>query len=325
MLKERPFPFPSDKSIRVIIDTDCYNECDDQFCVAHALMTPKFDIKAIIAAQFGGVYGRKGTEQESYDEIVNIVHLMGLDGQVNILHGSDDQIVDREHYTVSEGAEFIVREAMSDDPRPLFVATLGAVTNLATAILMKPEIVDRMTVVAIIGSPYPKGGFEFNQNNDMKAAEILYTAGAKLWQVPSNVYTTMKFSYYEMLNRVYPCGEVGKYMVKHAMEFAAKMAEIMALPPENNPIAAMMADGDPDMAPTLGGELWSLGDSPTVGIMMNPTVGRFHKEPAPCGLKGFGDYDFSQPGKGQIRVYDDIDARFILNDMCEKLKYNFGE
>ena len=39
MLKERPLAFPQDKTLRVILDTDCYNECDDQFCVAHALMT----------------------------------------------------------------------------------------------------------------------------------------------------------------------------------------------------------------------------------------------------------------------------------------------
>ena len=35
MLKKRPFEFPGEKAIRVICDTDAYNECDDQFCVAH--------------------------------------------------------------------------------------------------------------------------------------------------------------------------------------------------------------------------------------------------------------------------------------------------
>lgn len=78
MLKERPLTFPQDKTLRVILDTDCYNECDDQFCVAHALMTPRFDIKAIIAEQYGGVMPNPDSEQKSYDEICNIVRLMGL-------------------------------------------------------------------------------------------------------------------------------------------------------------------------------------------------------------------------------------------------------
>ncbi len=52
MLKKRPFEFPGEKAIRVICDTDAYNECDDQFCVAHLWMTPRFDVKAMIAAQY---------------------------------------------------------------------------------------------------------------------------------------------------------------------------------------------------------------------------------------------------------------------------------
>ncbi len=318
MLKERPFPFPTDKSIRVIIDTDCYNECDDEYCVAHALMTPKFDIKGIIAAQFGGVYHRTGTEQESYDEIVNVVHLMGLDGTVPILHGCDTPMKDRDTYEETEGARRIVEEALTDDPRPLFVATLGAVTNVAAALLMAPEIADRMTIISILGAPYPDGGFEFNLMNDPVAADVLMTAGVHLWQVPSNVYTTMKVSFYELLNKVYPYGAIGKYLVEHTMDTNRQLFVMLE----------QMKDLFPDQggeAPALGGELWSLGDSPTVGIMMNPTVGRYHMENAPCAVHMDGTYDFSRPGKGTIRVYDDIDSRFILMDMFEKLKYNFGE
>ncbi len=318
MLRERPFSFPTDKSIRVIIDTDCYNECDDQFCVTHALMTPKFDIKGIIAAQFGTVHPRSGTEQESYDEIVNLVHLMGLDGTVDILHGIDRALSGRDDPAFSEGSQRIIDEAMSDDPRPLFVATLGAVTNVAAALLKAPVIKDRMTVISILGAPYPAGGFEFNLMNDPVAADILMTSGAKLWQVPSSVYTTMKVSYYEMLNKVYPCGEIGKYLVTHALEFAAKIQGMIAqmkdlLPP---------SDDMPEI--TIGGELWSLGDSPTVGIMMNPTVGRFHDEKAPSRVLPNGKYEFDGSDHGTIRVYDDIDSRFIVTDMFEKLKYNFG-
>ena len=57
MLKKRPFEFPGEKAIRVICDTDAYNECDDQFCVAHLWMTPRFDVKAMIAATGIGIPG----------------------------------------------------------------------------------------------------------------------------------------------------------------------------------------------------------------------------------------------------------------------------
>ena len=40
------------KQFRVIINTDCKNEADDQFVVAHHLMTPKFDVRGIVACHF---------------------------------------------------------------------------------------------------------------------------------------------------------------------------------------------------------------------------------------------------------------------------------
>ena len=35
------FTVPENKRFRVIVDTDCKNEADDQFALAHHLMTPK--------------------------------------------------------------------------------------------------------------------------------------------------------------------------------------------------------------------------------------------------------------------------------------------
>ena len=35
------FEVPEQKKIRMIVHTDCKNEADDQFALAHHLMTPK--------------------------------------------------------------------------------------------------------------------------------------------------------------------------------------------------------------------------------------------------------------------------------------------
>lgn len=130
--------------------------------------------EAVIAEQFGGIYKKNGTEQESYDEIVNIVTLMGIRDEVNILHGAPNGLVDEKTPIDSEGARFIIEEAMKDDSRPLFVCNLDAITNLASAYLMEPRIAEKITVIWIGGGAYPEGGFEFNQNNDINAARIYY-------------------------------------------------------------------------------------------------------------------------------------------------------
>ena len=79
-------------------------------------------------------------------------------------------------------------------------------------------------MIWIGGRPYPQGGFEFNQNNDLNAVRVLFQS-LELWQVPFNVYTAMKISFFEMLNHVYPCGKIGEYLVKHTMEVSGGISK----------------------------------------------------------------------------------------------------
>ena len=315
MLRKRPLTFPTDKSIRVIADTDCNCECDDQFCIAHMLMTPRFDMRGMIAEH----YAEPDSEQKSYEEIKRVMSLMDVeDSGIKVLHGAKEAMVDIHTPVDSEGARFIVEEAMKDDPRPLFICGQAACTNIASAYLMEPRIARKVVVIWIGGRPYPEGGFEFNQNNDLNAARVLFQSDLELWQVPFNVYTVMKVSFFEMLNHVYPCGKIGEYLVKHTMEVSGGISD--------NVIGSRGSDMSKGAAITsFGGELWSLGDSVCVGLMMNNTLGRFHMEKAPDGLDNRGFYEWLGRKEREIRVYDTIDNRFIIQDMFEKFQFYFGK
>ena len=313
MLKRRPLTFPTDKTIRVIADTDCNCECDDQFCIAHMLMTPRFEVRGIVAEH----YAQENSEQDSYEEILRIMKLMDVE-HVRVLHGAQNAMVDIHTPIESEGARFIVEEAMKDDPRPLFICGQAACTNIASAYLMEPRIAEKVVVIWIGGRPYPEGGFEFNQNNDLNAARVLFHSDLEVWQVPFNVYTTMKVSFFEMLNHVYPCGKIGEYLVKHTMEVSGGISD--------NVIGSRGSDMSKGAAITsFGGELWSLGDSVCVGLMMNNTLGKFHMEKAPADIDEQGFYVPPKSGSRIIRVYDTIDSRFIIQDMFEKFQFYFGD
>ena len=315
MLRKRPLTFPTDKSIRVIADTDCSCECDDQFCIAYMLMTPRFDMCGIIAEH----YAEPDSEQKSYEEIKRVMSLMDVeDSGIKVLHGAKQAMVDIHTPVDSEGARFIVEEAMKDDSRPLFICGQAACTNIASAYLMEPRIARKVVVIWIGGRPYPEGGFEFNQNNDLNAVRVLFQSDLELWQVPFNVYTAMKISFFEMLNHVYPCGKIGEYLVKHTMEVSGGISE--------NVIGSRGSDMSKGAAITsFGGELWSLGDSVCVGLMMNNTLGKFHMEKAPDELDNRGFYEWSGRKGREIRVYDTIDNRFIIQDMFEKFQFYFGK
>lgn len=204
MLRDLRHIFPDEKSIRVIADTDAYNEADDQYAICHMLMTPKFDIKGIIAAHFGC----KDSEMKSYNEILNVMKLMGVEGTVPVLHGARSKLEDESVPVVSEGAEFIVNEALRDDPRPLFVCAMGAHTDIASALLIKPEIADRICIISIGGEKYPKGGWEYNYVGDIKAIEVIMRSMTEIWQVPRSTYSLMTISFFELMNDIEGCAEL---------------------------------------------------------------------------------------------------------------------
>ncbi len=159
----------------------------------------------MIAAQFGE---RHTTEsmQESYDECVKITSLMHSD--VKTYKGAKKQIQSKTEYEYSEGAELIVKEALSDDPSPLYVLFLGPLTDMACAYLEHPEIADKVTVIWIGGGDYPAGGGEFNLSNDIPAANVVMESKMELWQIDRSVYSTMIVSLAELEYKLRSHGKI---------------------------------------------------------------------------------------------------------------------
>lgn len=300
------FTVPENKRVRVIVHTDCKNEADDQFALAHHLMTPKFDVRGIVAGHFDGnnhEYGPGQTEQASYDEILKVLDLMGLSGQYPVLHGAAAALPDTETPIPSEGAEFIIDEALREDPRPLYVACQGAITDMASALLLRPEIASRLTVIWIGGGDYPNGGREFNLQMDVNAANVVFSSQAPVWQVTMGLYKQFAVSLAELQRKVYPCGAIGRYLFEQLAELNEKVSKLgMAWP---------------------HGELWGLGDQGAVAVLMEELERvSYDMIPAPTVLPD-GTYRFDGQNR-PIRVYKSVDSRMVLEDFFAKLAINFG-
>lgn len=295
MIKRLPFDVPVEKKIRLIINTDAKNEADDQFAIVHALLTPRFVVKGIIAAHFG--HERTNTSMlESYDEVQHVLSLMGLQGQFPVLKGAAERLPDETTAVPSEGADFIVQEAMKEDPMPLYVIFLGPITDLAAAYLKEPRIADRLTAVWIGGGQYPYGEREFNLLNDIPAANVVMNSQIPLWQIPRNVYSTIRVSLAELALKVRPYGKVGQYLFEQMVEFNDKLA------------------GNPRFPK---GEMWALGDSPAVSVLLDAHEYGYDLRPAPRITPDMRYVHHQQTRL--IRVYHTIDARFTLEDMFAKL------
>ena len=284
---------PDEKKIRVIIDTDAACEADDPFAIVQALLSPKLIVKGILAEHFN----EKGSVQKSYDEIMTILDAMDL--KVPVFMGEEDPVdVVGWPESVSEAADFIISEAMKDDPKPLYILCQGAITNLAAALHRKPAIKDRIRIIWIGThgvSDKPAPFREFNAGNDVTAAKYVLESGADVWLVPSDVYTTITVGLAELKLKVLPCGRIGKHLYENMIDY--------------------------NLSPRAGwtqGESWSLGDSPAIAIALNPECGKYVYTQAPH--VGEDTSSSSRPGNPVIRVYKSVDSRYILEDFFAKLQ-----
>ena len=105
------FDVPDTKKVRMIVHTDCKNEADDQFALAHHLMTPKLIIKGIIGGHFNinpQEWGEGNTAKASVDEINKVLSLMGGSGEYRVEEGAGYQLKNEETPQQSAGADLII-------------------------------------------------------------------------------------------------------------------------------------------------------------------------------------------------------------------------
>ena len=307
MWEKYQYQVPEARKVRYIIHTDCKNEADDQYTVAHALMTEKFEVRGIIAGHFDRAnYNRFPewhTAEASYDEIMTVLDKMELRGRYPVCLGANHGLPDEHTPICSEGAEFIVKEAMREDDRPLYIGMQGAITDLASAILMEPRICERMTCIWIGGGDYPEGGGEFNLMNDIAGANVVFGSSMPLWQVPRCVYKQFGVSLAELQLKVAPYGKIGRYLFEQLVDFNNKMTKFGNWP---------------------HGELWTLGDEGCVCALMEEVErdDGYEMIPAPFIEPESMRY---LPGKGNrpIRVYKKLDVRMDLEDFFAKLQINY--
>lgn len=253
-----PFQYKvsEDKKVRVIIDTDAACEADDPFAIAHALMCQKFDVRAIFAEQFN----REGSTRQSYEEILTVLRAMKK--EVPVFMGEETKISEKKQGgEVSPAADFLIEEAMRVDEKPLFVLCIGAITNVASAMMKKKEIAKHMTIVWIGGQGHAYSTpevREFNVGNDVEAINYVLNSGVNFWQIPNDVYGKMRISLAEIERRIAPCGEIGRHLFEN-----------------------METYNHSEHAGWTAGESWTLGDSPAVGVVLDPDCGFYHETEAP--------------------------------------------
>lgn len=152
----------------------------------------------------------------SYHEILKVYDLLDEDPQGKVFRGSSNYLNSLDKPIRSEGAEFIIDRALTGGEGPLYIAAIGCVTNIASAILLEPKIIERIVVLWTSGYP----SF-FNLSNkpslnlvqDVLSSRLLFDCGVPHVYLPGyHVGAQLRISQPDMEAWVKDKGKIGAYL-----------------------------------------------------------------------------------------------------------------
>lgn len=210
--------------INMVLDTDTYNEIDDQFALMYALRSPeRLNVEAVYAAPFHNdrSSGPGDGMEKSYEEIFRVMDKMHMKPPEGfVLRGSTRYLESLETPCDSEAARDLIKRAM-DATEPLYVVAIGAITNVASAILLDPRIIEKIVVVWLGGNAlhWPHT-WEFNLMQDVLAARVVFDCGVPMVQVPcagvvDHLHTTVS----ELEAHIDGKSEIGSYLTQIVREY----------------------------------------------------------------------------------------------------------
>jgi len=209
---------PPKSSISMVLDTDTYNEIDDQFALALSLLSPRLKVEAVYAAPFHNKKSSSPADgmEKSYEEIGRVLARLASMRKIMppVLRGSTSWLPGPQTAVKSPAAEDLAERAMARRDGPLYVGAIGAPTNVSSALILHPEIRDRIVVVWLGGHPPTwHTAHEFNLKQDYHASRFLLDCQVPLVLVPcKNVAEHLRVTAPELDNRLGGGNDLCRYL-----------------------------------------------------------------------------------------------------------------
>ena len=203
--------------INIILDTDTYNECDDQFALSYLIKSKDlFNIEAITVAPYShtkrDVTVRDGQEL-SYNEILKICNWLNFDTDNKVFKGSMDYIQNG-YDEKNDAVNKIIEIALKNNKT--YILGIGAITNIALAIKKEPKIVNKIEIIWLGGNELGyKDNLEYNFRQDVEAVKIVFESKAKLTILPcKNIVSELRIDINTLKKYLENKSELCKYLIE---------------------------------------------------------------------------------------------------------------
>lgn len=203
--------------INIILDTDTYNECDDQFALSYLIKSKElFNIEAITVAPYShrkrDVTVRDGQEL-SYNEILKICNWLNFDTNNKVFKGSMDYI--QNGYDGKNDAVNKIIEIAKKNNKT-YILGIGAITNIALAIKKEPKIVNKIEIIWLGGNELGyEDNLEYNFRQDVEAVKIVFESKVKLTILPcKNIVSELRIDINTLKKYLENKSELCNYLIE---------------------------------------------------------------------------------------------------------------
>lgn len=286
--------------VDAVVDSDTYNEIDDQFAVPYAILsTEKMKVHAVYAAPYFNERSKSAGDgmQKSYEEILRLLAPLKRDPKGFAYQGSEAFLTAPKKPVDSPAARNLIERALQPRNAPLYVITVGAPTNVASAILMEPKILDRIVVVWLGGQPYDwPTAREFNLFQDLHSSRVLHDSGVAMVNIPTqNVSEHLRTTTHEVKYFLAGKSPLADYLYTEFVKFAEWKAK-----PQTFAYSKV---------------IWDIS---AVAWLVNPKWVPSRVVPSPYLTDDF-KYKPGEASRHPVRVAMDCNRDEIFNDLFRKL------
>jgi inosine-uridine preferring nucleoside hydrolase len=236
----------------------------------------------------------------SYEEICVIFAKLGLSPHGRVFRGADRYLGATPDPVPSPAVEDLVARASRRDGRPLYVVAIGCATNVASALLLHPQIIRDIVVVWTAGYPTAVDlpNYSFNLEQDVRASQLLFDSGVPHVYLPGfYVGAQLQLSLPDAEAWVRGRGAIGDYLYELYTD---------------NPLYALRGIRD------HWGRAKVLWDLINIAWLINPdwVPSRLGRSPV---LRDDLTWDRGAPGRHLMREAYEVDRNAIFRDFLARL------
>jgi purine nucleosidase len=209
----------SEMKEKIIIDTDIGDDIDDALAISLAVKSPEIDLigvttvykntaaRARLAKKVLEMLGRAETPVYigCAQPLINKVEAEEIPNQYS------EDMGGMEVHTDMDAVDYIIKTVMKSEG-DISIVPIGPLTNIALAIVKKPEIKNKIKSIVMMGGAYYFHYNEYNIECDPEAARIVFESGIQIKAVGLDVTLKCQLTQQDVERIEHPHSEITQFL-----------------------------------------------------------------------------------------------------------------